>query len=470
MKMSAEAKVGLFVFMGVLILTYMSFRVGDFSVTGKAGKMIHLVFVSAAGLSKDASVQIAGVEVGKVYEIKLKDGRADVTARVNSEIAVDRDAKAYIRSVGLLGDKYVEILLGQSEEEVEDGGTIFAPSESEDIGKLISKLSAIADDFKAVSNSLKGALGTDAGESSIREILENFREMSANLNQVVIRNDERFERFLRNIDELTANLNETVKVNRQDFRQTMTHTRSASESIDSIFKKVDEGSGTLGKLVNEGELSENLNNVLLSAEDVLGVKKKYKTFVSLRGEELVEIDDSKGYVSLKLQPRKDKFYLFELVSPEETKGNFSETTTTSHITNTGTGSGSEFFPTNVTQTIEKEKRTDDVMFTAMFGRTFGQTSFRIGLEESTGGLGMDHTLLGQRAALHFDLWDFKGDNSFGSSAHAKFRADLNFLKYFNLVAGYDNFLNDQDSSLFYGAGMEFEDEDIKDLFNFLPFR
>lgn len=470
MKLSPEAKVGLLVFAGILLLTYMSFRVGEFRVTTGGGKSVNFLFDSAAGLTKDSSVQIAGVEVGKVYEISLEDGKAKVKVRLYPDISVDRHSKAYIRSIGLLGDKYLEISLGHSGENAGEGETLVAPPGSEDIGKLVGQLSSIADDIKAVSSSLRGALGSEEGELSVREILQNFREMSANLNRLVDRNDERFERILLNIDELTDNLRQTATTNREDFRRTMKHARKASESLDSIFRKVDEGQGTIGRMVNEDDMSENLNNALISANDVLGVKKKYKTFISLRNEDLVEANDSKGYVSLRLQPRKDKFYQFELVSPEATKGDFSETLSTTTITNTGAGAGSSFFPVDVTQTVHEEKTSDKIMYTAMFGRTFGQTSFRIGLEENTGGLGIDHTFLGRRSALHLDIWDFKGENSFGGSAHAKVRADYNFLKYFYLSAGYDNFLNAEDSSLFYGAGIEFQDEDIKDLFSLLPRR
>ena len=468
MKLSAEAKVGLLVFAGIMLLTYMSFQVGEFNMGRKKGQTFDIIFDSASGLSKDASVQIAGVEVGKVETIFLQEGKAHVTVRLSKETPIPDDSKALIRSVGLLGDKHVDIQLGQSDRTLAKGETISSPPTGEDINRLVGQLSSIAEDMKAVSTSLKGALGGEEGEKSLREIVGNFRDLSGTLTRVVTQNEERFDRILTHIDDMSASLNETVRLNQENFARTVSNAQGASASLKNIFGKVDRGEGTLGRLVNEDALSENLNEALVSANDVLGVKKKYETFVSLRSESLVEPDDSKGYVSLKLQPRKDKFYLFELVSPEKTKGDFSESTTVSQITNTGPGAGSEFFPTNVTQTIDKQRTSDDLMFTAMFGRTFGQTSFRIGLEENTGGVGIDHRLLGNRLGLHFDIWDFEGENSFGGSAHAKFRTDFNFLKYFYVNAGFDNFLNNEDSSLFYGAGIVFKDEDIKDLFSLLP--
>lgn len=470
MKLSAETKVGLLVFAGIMLLTYMSFQVGGFRMAAKDGKTFDIVFDSAAGLNKDASVQIAGVDVGKVEKIQLKEGKAHVTVRIDTDTEIPKDSTAVVRSVGLLGDKHVEIRLGEARRTLAAGETMSSPPTTEDIGKLVGQLSSIAEDMKAVSGSLRGALGGEEGERSVREIVQNFRELSTTLSRVVNQNEQRFERILAHIDEMSENLNQTVRLNQENFTRTVTHARGASQSLESIFNKVDAGQGTLGRLINEDDLSENLNQTLLSANDVLGVKQKYKTFVSLHSEELVEVDDSKGYVSLKLQPRKDKFYLFELVSPEKTKGNFSESTTVSQITNTGTGAGSDFFPVDVTQTVRKEKSSDDLLYTAMFGRTFGQTSLRIGLEESTGGIGIDHSLMSDRLALHFDIWDFEGENSFGGGAHAKFRVDFNFLKYFYLNTGYDNFLNEEDSSLFYGAGIVFEDDDIKDLFTLLPLK
>lgn len=468
MKLTAETKVGIIVFLGIMILTYMSFQVGEFRVSKKTGKSINLIFDSVAGLSKDASVQVAGVEVGKVYKIGLEKGKARVNVRIYADINIDRESKAYIRSVGLLGDKYIDIALGNSGDYLGDGGTLISSPESEDIGKLVGKLSSIADDFKEVSSALKNTLGGAEGEASIRRILENFRDLGTTLNRMVNRNEERFTHIMENIDSLSGNLNRTLGAHREDIDQTLTNARTASTSLNNIFRKVDEGQGTMGRLINEDDLSENLNQALVSANDVLGVKKKYRTYVGLRTEDLVEARDTKGYVSLKLLPRKDKFYLFELVSPEGTKGDRSQSRTVSHITNSGSGAGSVFFPVDVTQTVIKEKTSDSLMYTAMFGRRFGQTSLRLGLEESTGGVGIDHTFFRNRMGLHLDLWDFQGENSFGGSAHAKVRADFNFLKYFYLNAGYDNFLNNEDSSLFYGAGITFNDEDIKDLFSLLP--
>ena len=69
--LSSEAKVGLFVLVGLIILGYMSFQIGQQGFSLQRGSTLDVLFDSAAGLDRDASVQIAGVDVGRVESISL---------------------------------------------------------------------------------------------------------------------------------------------------------------------------------------------------------------------------------------------------------------------------------------------------------------------------------------------------------------------------------------------------------------
>jgi len=91
---SSEAKVGLFVLVALIILGYMSFRVGEYGFGLKKGYPVNVVFDDATGLEKDASVQIAGVEVGRVESISLKDGKGLVTLRILPSVKLEEDTEA----------------------------------------------------------------------------------------------------------------------------------------------------------------------------------------------------------------------------------------------------------------------------------------------------------------------------------------------------------------------------------------
>ena len=107
--LSSEAKVGLFVLVGLIILGYMSVQVGKQSFGLKKGYTVDVVFDNAAGLDRDASVQIAGVEVGRVESIHLQDGKALVRLRIVPNVKLEKDTIASVKTHGILGDKYVEL-------------------------------------------------------------------------------------------------------------------------------------------------------------------------------------------------------------------------------------------------------------------------------------------------------------------------------------------------------------------------
>ena len=109
---SSEAKVGLFVLVGLIILGYMSFQVGKQPFGLKRGYTLDVAFDSAAGLDQDASVQIAGVEIGRVESIVLKDGKAVVRLRIGAKVKLEKDTIAAIKTHGILGEKYVELYPG----------------------------------------------------------------------------------------------------------------------------------------------------------------------------------------------------------------------------------------------------------------------------------------------------------------------------------------------------------------------
>jgi phospholipid/cholesterol/gamma-HCH transport system substrate-binding protein len=83
---STEAKVGIFVLVALLVLAYMSFRVGESTFGFKKGYTITATFDNVSGLEKDASIQVAGVDVGRVESITLRDGKAVVTLRIRPDV------------------------------------------------------------------------------------------------------------------------------------------------------------------------------------------------------------------------------------------------------------------------------------------------------------------------------------------------------------------------------------------------
>ena len=140
-KINTEFIVGLFMVAGFLSFAYLSSQMGEFSVFSlERNYQIEAEFDNVSGLKVGATVEIAGVTIGKVSKISLGEGDlAKVILLINRDVKVTADAIASIRTQGLIGDKYVKIIQGGDEELLADGGVIFDTESSIDIEELVSK-------------------------------------------------------------------------------------------------------------------------------------------------------------------------------------------------------------------------------------------------------------------------------------------------------------------------------------------
>jgi len=136
-----EFLVGIFLLLGMISLAYLSLSLGEVTVFGKSKYyQVSAVFSSVAGLKKDAVVSMAGVEIGRVIDISLtEDKEALVRMRIRRDIKLEEDSIASIKTMGIIGDKYVMISPGASDEVIPPGGRIMETEPPLDLEELIGK-------------------------------------------------------------------------------------------------------------------------------------------------------------------------------------------------------------------------------------------------------------------------------------------------------------------------------------------
>ncbi|OPX40867.1 MAG: outer membrane lipid asymmetry maintenance protein MlaD [Deltaproteobacteria bacterium] len=137
-KFDLELGVGLFMIAGILALGYLSVRLAKMEVIGQKGYDLEAVFSNSGGLKTGASVVIAGVDVGRVKSIRLEDYQALISIHLPSKIKLQDDAIATIKTKGLIGEKYVEITPGGSEDILKPGQKIRDTQPPVDLEQLIS--------------------------------------------------------------------------------------------------------------------------------------------------------------------------------------------------------------------------------------------------------------------------------------------------------------------------------------------
>jgi phospholipid/cholesterol/gamma-HCH transport system substrate-binding protein len=138
-KYDIEVAVGIFVLLGILALGFMSIRLGKLEVVGSGGYTVYAEFTNAGGVKSGASVEIAGVEIGKIKSVRLSNYTAKAELWINKGVKLQDDVIASIKTKGLIGEKYIQITPGGSERTLQEGGKIRETESAVDIEELVSK-------------------------------------------------------------------------------------------------------------------------------------------------------------------------------------------------------------------------------------------------------------------------------------------------------------------------------------------
>ena len=466
-KLSAEAKVGLLVLGSSIILLWMTFAVGKFEFGKPKGYRVTAAFESVAGLDAKAAVRMAGVKIGTVEAVVLEDSHAKVVLRIDPGVNIPRGAEASVKTMGLLGDKYVDIVppsrrmaTGEQVREqagsYRDGDRIELTSAPSDADLLINKLSGIADDVKQVTASLRQVFGSPRGTRSMEDMLQDLRQTTENIKEFSYALRDDGGDLVARLNDLTRSLSGVVDENRDNLKMTMENVREASKSaemalasIDNVTKRIDRGEGTLGKLVTDEGMYNSIDSAAKGIADYTSRVERLKTTIGFRSEYM--FPKFKNYFTLELVPRRDQYYILEMVS--DPFGKYSRTETTS------TPPGS----TTVTETYE-----DKLKFSLLFAKRYGNLAFRMGLMESTGGVGGDLFAFDDRVKFSLDAWNSNSKEPHNTRANVKATANVFLNKVLFLNAGLDNILNVDRRAGFIGAGLRFTDDDLKYFMGSVP--
>jgi phospholipid/cholesterol/gamma-HCH transport system substrate-binding protein len=215
------------------------------------------------------------------------------------------------------------------------------------------------------------------------------------------------------------------------------------KNIENITSKIDRGEGTLGRLVNDPVTANEFNKALITLNSALDRAERTRIFLEAIPEMDVKSQDVKTYVGLKLAPRDNTAYIGQLVVvPQGT----SKTT----ITRTRVDGG----PETVTEKIEEDP--SGLLFSLQYAKRFWNTSFRVGLFESKGGLALDQHIWKDKFRFSAELFDF----SDGQQPNLKFTAAFRVLDIFQIQTGVERTLSGNRYAC-VGFGLSFSDEDLK---------
>ncbi|MBP8645019.1 MAG: outer membrane lipid asymmetry maintenance protein MlaD [Syntrophobacteraceae bacterium] len=138
-KRGVELAVGTFLILGAVCLGYLSIELGKVRWFSYGEYRVNAAFSNVGGLKVNANVTMAGVPIGRVEKIWLRDGRAWTTLSIQGDVKLEEDVIARIKTMGIIGDKYISITPGASEIFIPPGGVIRETQPPLDIEELVGK-------------------------------------------------------------------------------------------------------------------------------------------------------------------------------------------------------------------------------------------------------------------------------------------------------------------------------------------
>ncbi len=442
MKLKPEIKVGIFAILTVIIIIFATIRVGDQSIVAGGGYDLYAIFSNAAGLYPKAAVEVAGVDVGVVKDIGLTpDGKAKARLAIKKSVKFPQNSLAFLKTRGFLGEAYVEIITGDPHLPSLKKGDFFVKTESGgDVTTLVNQFGSVADDVKDITGTIKGWTNEEKG-GEIATTVHNLNDFVRVLREVSVRNEQNLDRIMQNMADLTHEIKGMVSNSRANVEL-------SSERIASISQKIDEGRGTIGKLVNDPETIQKLNDSLDSLNDALGGYRSLELSLGFHTEYLKSSEDFKNYFDIALGLTPDEAVLLSLVN--DTEPPLKRENRTTNITVGGT--------TTTVQTETAVLQRNKLLFSAQLAKKFYNLRIRGGLIESTGGVGLDYAQGPLNA--QFSAFDFQ--TKFNSKPHLKALGQLNLTQNLYLVGGADDFINPRQSiDYFVGGGFQIVDDQIK---------
>jgi phospholipid/cholesterol/gamma-HCH transport system substrate-binding protein len=482
-KITQGAKVGIFVVL-TGVAAWGVYKYVSKEVSGGGGYTVHAYIHDATGLATHSRVTIAGIPVGSIDSIKLENGQARINVRVRGDIALYDNATAGKKSTSLLGESVIVLTPGTEDHvRLHDGDEIRIIVTETTPNDIMGEVKEIADSVREVAKQLAVSIGTQKGGENIKAILQNLADATDALNRTIRENRTLIHETLTNINQITqtaspevSKILENVRVITNDVREltaaaggtkegkagelrsTIERVDRASKSlesalahIDSISGRIDRGEGTVGKLTKDEQIANDVQTVTEGVGDYVGNLVRLQTIVGLRSDYNFLANTIKSYVSLRLQPREDKYYEIGLINDPRGLTKFADTTV-----DTTNPNEPAHYRTITTTT------TDAFRFTLIFAKRMGPFTGKFGIIESTGGIGLDIHLLQNRFEISQDLFGF------GEEIQPRYRVyvQYEFLKRLWLLGGVDHLFLASRRDYFIGLQLRFTDDDLKTV---LPF-
>jgi len=256
--MNPQARLGAFVILALILLTFATGKIGDIGWIKQDANLVEAEFDDLMGLDLQSPARMAGVKIGVVQDIFLRNNKAIVTIALNPGVRLPASTRASIIGRGLVGEKNLALTAKAGDTDLLPEGAVIPSDPAGDINTFISKATGITDDIKSLTQALSGtqsgkghepfqqvianingaalelSLMVKENRSQIKEVTDSLQRIMKKLEKELPQTAQAGREFFEEGKQTSKRLNATLVDNRENLYRTLFELRKASENFEAF--------------------------------------------------------------------------------------------------------------------------------------------------------------------------------------------------------------------------------------------
>lgn len=284
--MKPEIKIGLVTTIGLAILAILIVWIGDYQF-GQKGYRFTVVFNYVSGLSDGAPVKVSGMDAGEVKEVYLKEDKVYTVVWIKKNIKIEREIFVTINTLGLVGEKYVEITLGEKKIKPIKNGDVLVGIDPVNVSEILTRSETVVYKMERSMTILDKLMGEEELLKNLDVTVENLAVLTGSGREIMTKYQKEIESSIERVASTSLILREILEENRKQIKEGVSDFRKASASLSKIssdkdgisetiinLNKTAAGLAKLSEKVDPEELRKAIVSLSLAANSVKSSSEK----------------------------------------------------------------------------------------------------------------------------------------------------------------------------------------------------
>ncbi|MEE2993838.1 MAG: MlaD family protein [Gemmatimonadota bacterium] len=288
-----EAKIGIAFLLAIIIFVSGLFYLKDWRIAGDT-YVITAEFDSATGIKRSDPLLLGGIRIGKVEEVKLENQIPSVIIRIDEPYYFPIDTRLEVISRSIMGEKSLVVHKGTSSVLVKDGGKFIGFS-SPDLSTMMTEVNAVSVNVTRLLRNANTFLDPEF-KGSISGSLSNVQEITQLLKTTLNRQSRQLHQVMANMDSVLNNIQDISASEKEKISTTMSNLermsvalntmmdklQTTTTSLDNILARIERGEGTVGKLLRDDKLYDDMDRLFVNLDGLVAdLKENPKKYLGI---------------------------------------------------------------------------------------------------------------------------------------------------------------------------------------------